>query len=655
MYFPALKNAIQNLEEKAFYDVALMYLAQIGYRELNIVDGPGDGGRDITCSRTDLRIQLSVRRDWQKKINEEAINTRQAGKRHLIYVTNRIISPDAEEAFRDSAYSQKGEVDLTISDLRRIATRFAQPGVIGRAYEMLGMAVPVELTAEPKDVALSTVLLFSPDARELRNEIIEANLRAQLLHSPGLSEDALVQAVEASIPGTNVARSAQSALSRLRTSGRVHGGREAVHLSENERAVMEAAQTEFLAARELDVQRLIEVTELDKGAAAHLLDIALELLVRNRDPDGLGPIEESLRNYLAEHQLGGKRAAIFDALAGSSVVRLRQYGETVDQIFAANSFDIYRALGRRTQITMVLDASVAMPVLFGLAFAAAKSRYGVAALALKAGCEAHNIRMVVPRAYLNEIAAHGQGALEKLEVYNALPVEARESLRASENAYLSHYTHVARTVEAHGEHLSLQEFLDHFGIVAGRSLQFIENRVQSLLEQYGIKVIPNGRYDQDIRNRIVTEKPHDPRILVDHDAVVTTMLKNDDEKGFILATWDKVMIDLVEELARVYADTPARVIDFLSMAEGQAVENDQSYELLATLLHLDERIAAPLAQKVEEIRSVKQAYKLDRYVREARHREGSNWQLKAEHVGPFIDEPAIDEPPATTDSPARPG
>ena len=63
MYFAALKRAIQALEEKRFYDIALMYLSACGYKELSIVDGTGDGGRDLICSRKDLRIQLSVRKD----------------------------------------------------------------------------------------------------------------------------------------------------------------------------------------------------------------------------------------------------------------------------------------------------------------------------------------------------------------------------------------------------------------------------------------------------------------------------------------------------------------------------------------------------------------------------------------------------------------
>lgn len=402
---------------------------------------------------------------------------------------------------------------------------------------------------------------------------------------------------------------------------------------------MQAAEIEFLAAHETDVRALAQVTGLDREAAGKLLDIALELLVRGRDLDGQGPLEASLSSFLAEHQLGRKRTAVFEALAATATARLRQYGATVDQIFSTNSFDIYRALGRRTDLSMVLDASVAMPVMFGLAFGEARSRYGLSAIALKRACDAHGIRMVVPRAYLNEMAAHGLGALERLEVYNALPAEAREPLRASDNAYISHYTHIAETLKQTGDELSLKQFLSYFGIAPGKPLSSVENKVQTILDQQNIKVTNDVRYQQHIRNRIQEEKQFDPKVLIDHDAVVVTMLKEDDQKGFVLATWDKVMIDLVEELARVYADTPVRVIDFLSMATGADFECEQSYELMATLLHVDERAAAPLAKKIEQIRSVEQAYKLDEFIRKAREQGGPNWALGPQDIAPFIDKP----------------
>lgn len=645
MYFSALRTAIQNLDEKRFYDVALMYLDQRGYQDLSIVDGTGDGGRDVVCSRGDLRIQLSVRKDWEKKTNEEASKTLQAGKRHLIFVTNRPIRPDAEQEFLDTGYKLKGCVDLEMIDLRRISTALARPGVIRRSYEMLGIAVPPELHAEPKDIAISSVLLFSQHAQELRDEIVGAHVRAQLLGQPDIPESVLIQRVATAIPGENIDRAARSTLSRFLMAGRVRKVADGFRLSDAELLIMKAAETEFLAARKADVTALIDVTGLNSEAAERLLDIALELLVRDRDLDGDGPLELSLSSFLAAHGLSRKRGKVFEVLAATASARLRQYGATVDQIFSANTFDIYRALGRRTDVSLVLDSSVAMPLAFGLAFGDAKSRYGLAATALRRACTAHGIKMVVPRVYLNEMAAHGKKALEWLDVYNALPPEAREPLRASENAYISHYTHIAETLKLNGDDLDLNGFLNFFGISSGKSLISIENRIESILDQQAIKVISFDNYHQDIHARIQQQKKYNPELLIDHDATVATMLKNDDQKGFILATWDKVMIDLVEELARVYADTPARVIDFLSAAIGEDFECEQSYELMTALLYMDERVAAPLAQMIEKIRSVDQAYKLDALIREARKQRGVAWALSPQDIAPFIDVrgPVVDQ------------
>jgi hypothetical protein len=53
---------------------------------------------------------------------------------------------------------------------------------------------------------------------------------------------------------------------------------------------------------------------------------------------------------------------------------------------------------------------------------------------------------------------------------------------------------------------------------------------------------------------------------------------------------------------------------------------------------LEERAAAPLASKIEQIRSVQHAYKLDEFIREARKHKGLKWTLSPEDVTPFIDD-----------------
>ncbi|XJC74027.1 hypothetical protein ACHFCA_26405 [Delftia tsuruhatensis] len=54
MIVPTMKRAIQALEEKGFYDIAVLFLTALGYKGLSVVDGTGDGGatspvRSQTC------------------------------------------------------------------------------------------------------------------------------------------------------------------------------------------------------------------------------------------------------------------------------------------------------------------------------------------------------------------------------------------------------------------------------------------------------------------------------------------------------------------------------------------------------------------------------------------------------------------------------
>lgn len=638
-YLPALKNAVQNLEEKKFYDVAIMYLTQLGYRELSVVDGAGDGGRDVICSRPELRIQLSVRRDWEKKINEEAQLTADKGLSHLIYVTNKIISPEKEQAFLLSEFKRAGDVEVSIHDLRRIVTSLAQPGSVRAAYAMLGMAIPSHLEASVRDVALSTLVLFSDEARELKDQVVESVVRAFLFKNPGASEKDVPGAVAELIPGIEVDRAATSALSRLRVAKRVVGPAATPKLSNAEVAVMEATESRFATEKAADIERIRLASGMSADDSKHLLELSSSLMARGRSLDGQGPTEESIRLFLAEKGLSRRKRAVFDALAGASVAQLTQFGSTVDPIFSANTFDIYRALGRRTDLTMLLDSSVAMPMIFGLEFSAARSRYGLAAVALSEACRAHAIRMAVPQAYINEMAAHGEKALEYLEVYNALPPEAREPLRASKNAYISHFTSIATAQREIGVELSLEDFLANFGIVKGRSIAKIENKISSLLDDHSIARVPDVRWDQEVFNRVAAEKPFEVPILVKHDAAVCTLMLNDDEAGYVFATWDNAMIELVENVARVYADTPGKVIDFLSMARGVSFETDHSVDLLSTLLHLDEKPVQSLAEKIMELSNAEQAFQLRKMVGDWRQ-QSPDRVLKISDVAPLLDYPA---------------
>jgi hypothetical protein len=313
------------------------------------------------------------------------------------------------------------------------------------------------------------------------------------------------------------------------------------------------------------------------------------------------------------------------------------YGKTLDHIFNTDTFDVYRALGNNTQVLLILDSSVAMPMLFGLAFGNVHSRYGASSKALHELCKAHGISLMIPRYYVNEMASHGQKAISYLETYEELPDEARDVLKASGNAYLAHYSNIAETLKNNGVAISLSGFLDYFGVNKNTALGNIEQRIETILLEFGINIMPSNKWSQVARSRVQEKKKlGENRILIDHDASLLTLLSEDTEKSYIFATWDGILMDLVEGTSRVYADNPSKIIDFLGMASGSSFESDKSYSLLSSLIYCDEKRVADLAAKIESIHTKQMAFQLREFSDRSRVKQGSNWHLSNESINEFF-------------------
>lgn len=629
MYFSGLHRAIKDLEEKRFYDIALLFLSAKGYQSLAIVDGTGDGGRDVTCSWEHVRIQLSVQRSWEAKINKEALAAKNAGRKHLVYVTNRRIRDTERESFIQSKYTEVGVVELTVFDLDSIATSLSMPGRIAAAYEILGFVVSKKLTATPQEIALSNTMLFSKEAKELRDNALESSLKSQLFEAPGSTEATLLEIVTKSYGTTNVTRPAHSALQRLLVSGEVQQHGSVLQLSSTASAEICAAKQDFLQAKTLDLNNLCAKYSLTDSQADQLVKTALEIQARRGDFAGDEAYEIRLTQLISECNLNRRKIELYEDLSRLTCAKIAQYGDALNHIFSTDTFDIFRALGRSTKVVALLDASVAMPLLFGLSFATAKSRYGIGASALHDLCQSHQISIKVPQPYLNEMASHGKKALELLATYDLLGEESKGVLRASGNAYISHYSHIRGTSQF-ADKLDLKQFLQHFGITPSAGLWSVENRLQTLLESFNIEVVSVPKGSEDIRGKIATLKRYDPAIIIDHDAAVCSYLKENTDAGFIFATWDYALTAIVESMSRIYADSPSRVVDFLSMSRGAAYETETTVSLLDSLIYCDERKVEALARKIEGIQSTELAFELQKFSDEARRANGA--QVEADEL-----------------------
>lgn len=619
MYFSGLYKTIRDLEEKKFYDIALLFLSSRGYPNLEIIDGTGDGGRDVKSSWEQLRIQLSVRKDWENKINHEAKLSNESGFKHFIYVTNRRIRDNEREAFLLNKFKFKGEVEISIFDLAAISTSLSLSGNINAVNKVLGRPIVGKIEATPKEIAISNTLLFSSEARELKGEVLENCILANIFSKNGISESELIEKVSRDLG--NMALNVQliKAIQKLKFKGNIKDDNGGFSLSKEVEEKLSLAKDDFERAKLKDLKDLMQEFSLEESEAELLVQIALEILSRKESYDGEEPFSVQLQEFVARHGLQKRRMRLYESLSKLTTAHITVYGDAISHILSTNTYDIFRSLGRSSSITAILDSSVAMPMLFGLSFSKVKSRYGIGASALNELCQAHKFKLAVPKPYLNEMARHGQKALEYVAIYNIIGDESRSVLKASGNAYVSHYGHI-RDDQLPGSEMSIGEFLAYFGIQEGAPLAKIERRIEQLLSALDIEVLAMPRWRPELRTAITELKENEASIIIDHDASVLTMLSDTTDEGYIFATWDKHLTELVELKSRVYADTPSRVVDFLSMASGSEFEIEQTVSLLDSLVYCDERKAEALARKIEAIKSSETAFQLQKFTDEVRGR-----------------------------------
>ncbi len=617
MYFSGLYKTLRDLEEKKFYDIALLFLTIKGYPNLEIIDGKGDGGRDVRSSWDHIRIQLSVRKDWEQKINHEASLAVSANSNHFLYVTNRRINDHDRDKFLQEEFKYKGKIEVTIFDIASITTSLSLPGSINAVNTILGLPITGEIEATPKEIAISNTLLFSSEAKELKDEIIENCILANVFSEDGVSESSLIERTLNDLGNESLSFQIVKSINSLKSKGKIKVIEGAFTLSSEVREKLKLSRDDFEQAKSKDLNELMNSFSLDKKDAKILIDISLEILSRKQLFNGNEAYSVQLQEFIAKHSLQRRKSDLYEALSKLTSARITAYGDAITHVLKTNTFDIFRSLGKSHSINVILDSSVAMPMLFGLSFSKVRSRYGIGASAINEMCHAHKFKLIVPRPYLNEMASHGLKALEYSGIYNIIGDESRTILKSSGNAYLSHFGHI-RDDKLPGYEMSINDFLSYFGIQNNCTLSKVERRIENLLNSLGIEVVNMPRWKPELRSEICAQKPKEASIIIDHDASVLTMLFDSTEEGYIFATWDKVLTDLVEEISRVYADTPSSIVDFLSMANNSEFEMDQTVSLLDSLVYCDEKKSEAMAKKIEAIKSSETAFSLQRFIDDAR-------------------------------------
>lgn len=274
---------------------------------------------------------------------------------------------------------------------------------------------------------------------------------------------------------------------------------------------------------------------------------------------------------------------ITEIAANSELGRHLFAGELFLGLSSVDTPGLIRAFGARTGIHVILDASVAIPMLCTLLYRAINNRFSIASRHVYDQLTNHGQPLLLPIDYLEEVATH---LLRSFTDYQSI-ADIDPDLISSENSFISHYVGMRNE----GDDIGFLEFLDSLGLNDSlRKSEFysardtLKNILQRLFDRYNIKVTPLGRASQQsfkraqegiafAINKFGRERP---RVLMQHDARTIAYLHDRDrsnDEADVLCTWDGVHFWMRErETADWLVMNPAVLGDVFAIARSSDYE-----------------------------------------------------------------------------------
>jgi hypothetical protein len=586
MKLDSLVNAVKAADFSALRDIALLCLTKRGF-EPGVVDGPHDGGADFLVynlppSAAKYAVQISVEKDWEKKLRADAAKARRKlGVDDLLFISTRIIT---EPAFRAVADDLVRTLDVRVQkmDAKDIASLAQTRGFAAEILRTLDLPVaptsprPFQPSDLRQDVAYACAF-FGTDAQEFRKVVVENATLAAVFHAGGSADrSTAVQRAALSLGlASNQQAQVTSAIDRMLGDGRLSGKNGTVTLDrvtkdawESTRALREHGHRELGEGVERLLAPLVKNQQARSDAVGVILtDLgALFLDAGRATSDALGAeasalgqsrLRERLRHLAATlDTLGvvdrGRREKLLrdlSALAAASPFgRALVAGEVFINLVGLKTPHLFRAFGGDKRLQIVLDTSVAMPLLCALLFDAAEQDFFVAAKHAYDQIVAHRGTMVLPKDYLEEVASH---LLDAYSLYRDI-VELDPDLRGSRNAFVAHY---AALRGGSGQALPYATYLRGFGlsdaIARGEGArELLMNKLKGSFKRYNIETRALSatassltRAQGALAFAIRERDDRRPPLLVRHDANTLGWLldhASDPDDAYVICTWDKL-------------------------------------------------------------------------------------------------------------------
>lgn len=575
---------VKTIGPSDFKLVAVQFLREHFGCAVQYTDGTGDGGVDAWVL---LQEEPRVRRaaqlhagsgDWESKLSEDVETfarfrdslppDRRGDFETLLFVCAQTPAATKFETVAEGL-RQKHKVFSRLLDARAIASMALQNKT--RLLDLLALRLPgwhAEGSEEPSalEETLAAFSFFHGSPSKYRWAVAKSGI-ATVLHRKGdasredlLRETALLLGLreDSTLPAHALRNlDSEGLVSIDETSGKVRAGED---LASRTSTTMKIAQREEQALRdrcaaelallfpkgshERDrrAREMVDTVLRDLGALVR--DAVVQPALRAADATEAATKQDvstrkrlsTIEQRLSGGPVDGKRALeiLIAAAARDPFAQRLAAAELFVRLTEHDAGELERALDR-TSLRIMLDASIAMPVL-----CACYDRFAptwpvsVAAFALHGALKSRQATMVVPSVYLEEMASH----LLKAQAY-ATVVATNAELERSENYFVAHYCSTREAGERReGE---FRDFLKAFGATSFMNNEFpvararAERAIAKVMARYGIDVaeIP-PREDQPL--------PHEPQraaVLLRHDRAVIRSLQGDRAETIVCTadTW----------------------------------------------------------------------------------------------------------------------
>jgi hypothetical protein len=619
MRLDSLISLIEGADWMAFREIAMSCLELKGYKEVSLTDGSYDGGTDIRVCQippnpTRIAVQLSVQKKrWEAKLNADAHKVKsELSLNNMVFVTSHRIPESSFDSVKNEVWKETS-VSVNKIDSQAIASEFYREGKALEVFQILGinleyLRTPSSWRSNFRSAASASFSLFGNEPSQFRQTIIRSSIiAAAFTFEEGIDREFLVNEVAEIVQmPDNGDRAISSEIDRMLQRQELKKEEGALHLSDELAETHEAEQAIF--ASEHQQLREAVFTELEKVGrrvptdeeldhavdcvGAVLLEAAKDTFEAFTSGQEVGGITEQTREKIRDLYIlldtlgvsGGKKQdraikEIGDIASSLPAGRRLFAGELFFLLTQIRTSQLVRALGARSGIEIILDASVAIPVICGLLFEATEATEEVATYRLYEQISEHGIPITLPYDYAEEIAAHLIYAAR--DYGSVIGDEPDHDLVNSKNAFVAHYTRMY--ISGHVD--SFEEYVSAFGYSQNyKGMRFFDARdglqpkISYMFSQYGIQtrsLYVGSDREFNRAHRLVTLALRDlqsdrPDIVQEHDARTVGYLnehENESDYVQVLCTWDNMFKHLKQDLGSLWeAMNPAVLNDLLSVS-----------------------------------------------------------------------------------------